>query len=552
MKFNKEKYKKWSDTSYRLDTKLVKDFKDTISPHKNILVIGDYDVDGIMSAYIMCTGLKRLFPDKTVNFILPRRFTDGYGISQSITDTVCKANKGKDLCIITVDNGISQFDAINAFKSEGFTVCVADHHSPAMENGSQLIPPADFIADLWINGKSDSEGFRDYCGAGLAYKLFEQLIDVSDLLPYAATATIADSVSLTEGNWKLCRTLLDDMADGNFPEKLNFFNKPIKYCDEEDIKFGLNPVLNAPGRLLDSGASDVLKYLFKPTEEKKKEFTSLNDERKKLVEEGMEQVEAYIKEHDLTKKTPIWVNIHGLHHGVIGIIAGRITEKYNRPCIICSDGKGSGRSVLGFNLFEYLTEHKEHLQKFGGHPLACGLSIDDLGFKHISRTAVNIESTRSRKYEFDFYLANKKAIPASLKFISQGKPYGEGNPVPKFCYYIQPDDPVRVMGKNKNCISIPDDGFKICAFSLENTVIENIHSYYGIGTLSMDYFKYTTKDKSTGEEKVVEKVEPALTLRNMYESEAPLDTYNGKKVPSIGKLKLPADMPLLYGHGTHR
>lgn len=522
--FNEEQYRIWKDTEYPVNKKVLDNFEvQTNKP--NIVIIGDYDVDGIMSIRLMVDLLQILHPESNVSYIIPRRFTDGYGISNNIKEAIAEAFEPNDTCIVTVDNGISQFAPLNFLYEKGYSIVLTDHHEPqANKDGTLHLPMADCIINPHIldDKHKNDFAFEHYCGTGVVYRLAKSLINDEELLktrflPYAAIATIADVVPLIEDNWVMVRSFLDE-SELLLPKELDFLTKPAKYLDEEDIKFTIVPILNAAGRLLDDGADKVVKYLLNPTPEVRKELLALNEQRKKMVEEQTSLVVDYIETQGLSKKEPICVNISGLHHGIIGIIAGKVTEKYNLACLICSDGKGSGRSPDRFNLFEFCSSHLDLFDTFGGHPGACGFSISEENLKKLSIHAklMNIE----REKRFDIRL-KKDQISEFYQKSKPCRPFGQGNPAPRCVIEITPTDDIEFCGKDEKGNPKPmhlsiknSDGSKIMHFyhnKSANDLTDPKH-FDGIGKINLNFFQNTVSPQFTIDE-VYDPEEPPLTIR---------------------------------------
>lgn len=533
--FNEEKYAAWKRKKYGAAVNVAENFCEITNKNK-IVIIGDYDVDGVMGTRLMYNLLHQIHPQATISYISPRRFTDGYGISEHITNAILSEFDPSETCIVTVDNGISQFKALDALYDKGYTIALTDHHEPQVnEDDSPKLPKHDCLINPHVKNEEHANdfNFEHYCGAGVVYQLAKVLIDDEDVLkkeflPYAAIATIADVVPLIEDNWKLVKEFLDD-AEHLLPEHLNFTDKPAKYVDEEDIKFTIAPVLNAAGRLLDNGADKVLRYLFNPTQEGKRELMALNEERKTLVKEQTNLVMTKIEELGLQKTEPICVSVPGLHHGIVGIIAGKVTEKYNRACFVASDGKGSGRAPDTFDIFQFGVSHLDLFDKFGGHPCACGFSISD----------ENLEKLRAFAKETTVYVAPKHDVDVSLNDIAAVytkskpcRPFGTGNPAPICRVRITPKDKCEYIGKptivrNERGEEVETklhlsrrnaDGSKVIHFYHRDSEtgkapLKNENDFYGHGTVNLSYFRGEVTPQ-LNIEKVYDPEEEPLTLKN--------------------------------------
>ena len=535
--FNEEKYAGWKKKNYKVKKSVVEQFE-TVTNKPNIVIVADYDVDGIMGAYEAVSLVQRLHPEANVSFINPRRFTDGYGVSEAITEAILKEYTPKDTCIMTVDNGISQFKALNRLYEAGFSICLTDHHIPQKnEDGTYNLPLADLIINPHILDEKhkDDFAFEHYCGAGVIYKLAKELLPAEevrqDFLPYAAIATIADVMPLIEENWVMVHEFLEN-ADKYLPWFLNFTNKKPGYIDEEDVGFSICPVLNAAGRLLDDGASLVVNYLFNPTELGMAQLKELNEQRKQLSKEQTEIVMEYIKEHHLEEHEPICVDIPGLHHGIVGIIAGRVTETFNRACMICSDGKGSGRAPIGFDIYQFCKAHETLFKEkvsddgtisytYGGHEGACGFSISPENFQKLAEYSKKIERTKEKQFDV---ILNRNQITEFHRKTSPYRPFGEGNPAPRCLVSIRPEDESEItyLGKtpdkkpNPIHLSVKNsDGSKIVHFyhrdpETMKSGLTDDNCFDGIGKVGINYFEnYQGKVSVTAQ----------LTIEEVYEPE---------------------------------
>ena len=268
--------------------------------------------------------------------------------------------------------------------------------------------------------------------------------------------------------------------------------------------------MNASGRLLDDGATKVLDYLFNPTDVGKEELQNLNEERKRLVKEQEAMAFEYIKEHNLEDVEPMMVNIPGLHHGIIGIVAGKITEKYKKACLLCSDGKGSGRAPMGFDIFNFGMEHIDLFDKFGGHEGACGFSISDENFEKLATYAkpkqVDI------KKDYDIFL-EKNQISEFYNKTKKYRPFGNENPAPKCMVSIRPEDDIKFNknGAPQHLFIINKDGSKISRFNHIDPLtgkagqLADPKAFDGIGEIDLNYFANT--------------LTPQLNIREVYEPE---------------------------------
>ncbi|MBQ8913349.1 MAG: single-stranded-DNA-specific exonuclease RecJ, partial [Lachnospiraceae bacterium] len=362
-----------------------------IKEGRKIRIVSDYDVDGIMSNYILYKGLMEAGAD--VSYEIPDRLTDGYGINTRIIDDA-KAD-GVDT-IITCDNGIAAFEAVELAKSYGMTVIVTDHHEvPYVENEdgtrNYKLVPADAVIDI---KQQDCEyPFKEICGAGVAYKFIRRLYELTDkpwededrYIEMLGLATVCDIMSLTDENRFYVKRALEIIKDTqNVGLKAlilvnGLFNRRITAFD---FGFVLGPCFNATGRL--ESAKVGLSLLLSNDEEfalkEAEKIKLLNAERKDMTEEGTKRA-IEIVEKDYKDDIILVIYVPGLHESLAGIVAGRIKEKYYKPTLLFTDGedgilKGSGRSIEGYNMFDELNAIRQHFLKMGGHEMAAGFSIE--------------------------------------------------------------------------------------------------------------------------------------------------------------------------------
>lgn len=414
--------------------------RSAIHERKHITVIGDYDADGICGSAILYKMLSALGSRPTVR--LPRRFSEGYGFNFAMLDEV------SDGLLITVDNGIAAVDEITEAKRRGIQVVILDHHLPRDDG---ILPPADVTVNphVYNNG-----GFEDFCGAGLAYRLAELLLQdgkqKKELIILAAIATVADVVPLIDDNRSIVmeglRALKYNREQNGLQiliERLGLFD-----VDESDISFTIAPVLNAAGRMLNDGADKAFHLLIDQNEldTKAKELDIINARRKEQQVEGLEIAEQIIAE-DCLFGDPILVVCSGccsgrpaIPEGLVGILAGKLSEKYKVPAIILTDSdkagilKGSGRSYGNINLKELLDQASELLVAYGGHPKAVGLSVseNDVSALRTFLTERLSDEEQEEEGEVSYYDLSIKTeeLESTIERVLKYAPYGEGNPRP--------------------------------------------------------------------------------------------------------------------------
>ena len=362
-------------------TEAVALLREKIEKKASIRIIGDYDIDGVCATYIFLKGLKRA--GANVDTDIPDRIKDGYGLNQELIQRAYEA--GVDT-IVTCDNGIAAPKEVDYAKSLGMTVIVTDHHEL-----QEVVPKADVV----VNPRQPDcpYPYKKLCGAAVALKLVQALweslgypqeLTYQELLMFAAFATVGDVMDLTGENRILVREGLKLLRETAHPGmsaliEVNELNR--ERLSAYHIGFVLGPCINASGRL--HTAKRALELL--DTQEKElaltraKELKAMNDERKALTEKGVEAAVAQMESSPLKEDRVLVIYLPDCHESLAGIIAGRIRERYYRPVFVLTDAeeavKGSGRSIEAYSMFEEMSKCKELFIKYGGHPMAAGLSI---------------------------------------------------------------------------------------------------------------------------------------------------------------------------------
>ena len=446
--------------------------KNSILNGEKILIVGDYDVDGVISTYILYTAIKRCGGD--VNFHIPDRIKEGYGINESI---IRKASEDKVDIIITCDNGIAAIDQVKLAKELGIKVIITDHHDvPFIEENEErkyVVPDADFV----INPKQENCNYKfdKICGAGVAYKFIECLYEefninkeeLYDLLQYVAIATVCDVVDLTSENRIIVKEGLKRINNtSNIGLRALFKETGLeeKIITVYTLGFVIGPSINASGRL--EQAEWALKMLLSDNEIEAKELAEklndLNKERQELTKEGLEEAIEIIEKNNMTKDKVLVVYLEDVHESIAGIIAGRVREKYNLPTIILTkahDGaKGSGRSIEEYNMFEELLKCKDLLGKFGGHPMAAGMSIPNENIDEFRNRLNNVTTLTDEdiipKVSIDMGLSLSQINYELIDQISLLEPYGKANPKPTFGMKKLKVVEARILGKNRNVLKL--------------------------------------------------------------------------------------------------
>ena len=478
-----------------------------------IRVIGDYDVDGICSSYILTKGLQML--GAKVDTAIPHRIHDGYGLNDHLIEEAKKDSVGM---ILTCDNGIAAAPQIELANSYGIQVIVTDHHEvpfsksvdeQGRESRRELLPPA--LAVIDPKREDCTYPFPNICGGVVAYKLILAIAErlesrnasaagkeesesrnrnasengesgsrnavreekagsqrlneaLEELLEFAALATVCDVMELKDENRIIVKEGLKRLkntrnpgikalmeVNGIEPEKLSAYH----------LGFVLGPCLNATGRL--DTAKRALELLQSEAKtdamSAARELKELNDSRKYLTLQGVEQAEAYIREHHMDGDKVMLIFLPDVHESLAGIIAGRIREKYNHPVFILTRGeegvKGSGRSIESYHMYEAMTAAKQYFTKFGGHKLAAGLSMREEDIEPL-RELLNEQASLG---EEDFIPKVHIDVPMPLVYADRKlaeelellEPFGVGNPKPLFAQKELTFRSGFKMGANKTC-----------------------------------------------------------------------------------------------------
>lgn len=437
----------------------------------SIRIIGDYDIDGVNATHILVTGLRRV--GAQVDTVIPDRLKDGYGINEHLIEQAKEA--GIDT-IVTCDNGIAAAKEIAYAKELGMTVIVTDHHEiPYREaedsTRTTILPPADVI----VNPKQADcpYPYKKLCGAAVAWRLVEVLYQEAgvpreeflDLAQFAAVATIGDIMDLTGENRILVKYGIKQLADTTNPgyrALLAVNGLEGKKLTAYHIGFVIGPCINASGRLDTAKRALELLGASSKTEAEKLagDLKALNDSRKDLTAKGTTEAIRLIEETDLGQDKVLVVYLPDCHESLAGIIAGRIRERYFRPCFVLTDGeegvKGSGRSIPGYHMFEEMTKVAELFTKFGGHPMAAGLSIPtenvELLRKRLNENCRLTDADLIPKLSYDAVLPIQYAGEQIIKELELLEPFGKENDKPLFAAANVRVKSARVIGKNRNVL----------------------------------------------------------------------------------------------------
>ena len=453
--------------------------QNAVQQGKKVRVIGDYDVDGIFSTYILTAGLRRVGTE--VSYDIPHRITDGYGMNRRLVEQA--KEDGIDL-IVTCDNGIKALDEVKLAKELGMDVVVTDHHELGFdidEDGRTVFRLP--VADAVVNPHQPDchYPFPQICGAAVAWKLVTVLYEACGIdrgeamafLPFAAFATIGDIMPLRDENRSIVYYGLKQMPGIQNPgllslmERTGVVGRPV---NPYDVGFILGPCFNASGRLDTAlrGVELLLEQDAARASEMAEAMRNLNDQRKSMTEQGTEEAIARIEEEGRQEDDVLVVYVPALHESLAGIVAGRIKEKYYRPTFVLTDGnegvKGSGRSIPGYSMAQKLHDVEDILDRYGGHPMAAGVSLQKDRIDAFRR----ILNEKSGLKEKDLVATLWIDVPMPTAYISKElilqlealEPFGEGNEKPLFAEKDVAPTGVRYLGKEGQYLkfTLPGNG----------------------------------------------------------------------------------------------
>lgn len=437
----------------------VERIRKAIETQEKVIIYGDYDVDGITSITVLKSFLKDVGLD--VDYYIPNRLEEGYGLNKNAIDEIVK---NKYTLMITVDCGISAIEEVNYANSLGIEVIVTDHHEPGEE-----LPKALAVID---NKRKDSKyPFRELAGVGVAFKVSQALaqsmnVKEEEYLKYldiVCVGTISDIVPLISENrviTKLGIKLLKQTRNIGLKAIIN--SSGYSQINSTTISFGVAPRINACGRM--GKAEQALKLLLsKDIYEVNKltqELNNYNRERQEIEKEIFESVLNKIEQNNLDKNRTIVVGGEGWHHGVIGIVSSKITEKYFKPSILLSfeedgTGKGSGRSIPGFDLHEALMKCENCLEKFGGHSMAVGLTLKKDKFEQFYEEFEKVAKENKTEnivpiINVDAKIELNEIDKTVVEDLKQLEPFGEANKMPVFALKNIRIDSIRALSEGKH------------------------------------------------------------------------------------------------------
>ena len=439
--------------------------REKIKEKKRIRIIGDYDIDGIQSTYILYCALRRLGAD--ADFVIPDRILDGYGLNERL---VTRASQDGIDTILTCDNGISAIDQIHLAKSLGMTVVVTDHHEVPFTEVDGVRKEKVCEADAVVNPKQQAchYPFKKLCGAAVAFKLVQVLYEVFGLevseadcfIENAGFATVGDVMDLQGENRILVKLGLEMLnRTTNIGMKALILQNKLTMgaIKSHDIGFRIGPCLNASGRLDTARLS--LKLLLCESEAEAavlaEEIVELNESRKLLTMHAVEQAKEIAQQEEYVNDRVLVIFLPDCHESLAGIVAGRIREVYYRPTLVVTrsehGAKGSGRSIESYSMYEELCKCEEYLTQFGGHPMAAGFSLKEADIdafrRKLNEVCTLTEEELRPKVVID--------VPMPISYITERlvnqlgclEPFGKGNEKPVFADRNLVIERLRICGK---------------------------------------------------------------------------------------------------------
>lgn len=447
---------------------------DAVQAGKHIRIMGDYDVDGVSSTYILYKGLTGLGV-KCDKFI-PHRITDGYGLHEP---AIRDAYDAGVQVILTCDNGIAAANEVRLAKELGMTVVVTDHHEVPYNDDEAgirhyIIPDADAVIDP--KRPEDDGVFKEICGAVVAWKFMwclyrkfgkEDKFNNSNFLEVASLGTVCDVMELQHDNRAIVKEGLKKMQNTSnigLQALLEILGLKDKALTSYDYGFKIGPCINAEGRLDTANeAFDLLVETdYQKALEKAAQMRDLNVERQELTKQGMEEAFKII-DAEMQDDKVLVVYLPEVHESIAGIIAGKVRERYCKPAFVLTKGdgdflKGSGRSIEAYSMYNKMVEVKDLMLGFGGHPLAAGLSLKEENLEKF-RQELN---ARSGLTDADFISKVMIDVILPIDFLTQNfieqldilEPFGKGNEKPVFAQSNVKATRAEIIGKNKNVLKI--------------------------------------------------------------------------------------------------
>ncbi len=477
--------------------KVVEKIKSHLDRQSKILIFGDYDVDGISASAILIKYFNSI--NANVSNFMPNRYEDGYGLNIDTLNKIIEANK-PDL-IITVDCGITAVDETEYLKNNGIDIIITDHHERA-----EILPNC-----LIINPKiSESYPFHCLCGAGVAFKLVQAMAGLEiakQYLPICAIATIADIVELLDENRAIVKLGLQNLASAPVGIlKLMHECGLNTNCLASDIAFKLAPKINASGRM---GSADTSLDLYLETDQTKirkiiKQILQFNTERQQLCDKVYVDVKNGLKSQDIFKISAISMSSNEWDSGILGIVAARIADEFHRPTFLFSqvgdELVGSCRSVNGVNVHSLLSSMTHLLTKFGGHPMAAGLTLKVENYDEFVRLTNDYVAQNLNKAAFlptktyDFEINPEEITLKLVEDIDRLEPCGHQNARPIFKFTLKKAS-ISSLPRHPQHLMLNYPNFSLLAFnsSAMYFVLSGNTSCTILADLNIDTFRNSKK-----------------------------------------------------------
>ncbi len=487
---------------------------ESILNDEKIKIVGDYDQDGVSATVILLKGIGMFYSN--ISYAIPNRIDDGYGLNKNIVDE-CIAD---DIhLIITCDNGISAFEAIEYAKSNGIKVLVTDHHEVVTIDGEQVLPNADAIVNP--QRLDDEYPYKGICGALVTFKFIQAIYElyghklgldinkINNLIQFAALATVSDMMKIVDENRIVVIEGLKvlnkspNIGISTLIDEINWTNDINIYV----IGFLIGPIINASGRIYTAklGVELFIEDDINIAREYAKTLVELNNERKKMTNESLEIAINQIINEKLYNNDIIVLYNDSFHESICGLIAGRVKDKFHRPSIILTDSsdegiiKGSGRSIDTYDMYSNLSKFRDNFNSFGGHKMACGLSFEKTYLNEFTKQ-INEDSPLNEKdfyvnFDIDYNMNFRQINFNIIDELDKLKPFGYGFSEPKFATKNVNINSINVLGKNKNVVKLYlQDGESIHEGILFNIdmIIDKFSAKYNIKSID-DFEKLKNK-----------------------------------------------------------
>lgn len=460
-----------------------------------ILIVGDYDQDGVSATVILHKTISKIYDN--VAYVIPDRIEDGYGINTSIIDQALA--DGVKL-IITCDNGISAFEPIEYAVENGIEVIVTDHHQLVQENGKDVLPKAQAVINP--HRQDDTSRFKIVCGAMVAFKFVKALASlygaslglderyIDKLSQFAAMGTISDMMPIIDENRII---VVEGLKEVNKLENLGLrvLLEALNWDKEVSIYtigFLIGPTINSSGRIYTAnlGVELFLENDLQVARQYASTLLELNNERKNMTKDSVDLAISMIEDEKLHKNDIILLYAPQIHESICGLVAGRIKDKYNKPTIVMTDSsepdliKGSGRSIDAYNMHNNLSKLSNYFVSFGGHAKACGLTIHKKYLNELNRI-LNDESKLEKEdfaknLDLDYQLGFNQISKDLRKQIDELGPYGYEYPEPIFASKNVKIIRASILGANKNVLkmTLENNGHQVEAISFDiDSLVDN-------------------------------------------------------------------------------